>query len=61
MTYSYLKNYKMKVTDKALDNKKIQITLKRKADKLTEIAIRVCTFGDETPSRLILEKIRSHY
>ena len=43
------------------DSREIQITLKRKSDKLTEIGIRVGTFGDESLSRLILENIRKRY
>ncbi|MBI2487730.1 MAG: DUF3568 family protein [Deltaproteobacteria bacterium] len=43
------------------DNRKIQINLKRKTDKLTEIAIRVGTFGDESLSLLILENIKERY
>jgi len=40
------------------DNKSIHITLKRKTDSLTEIIIRIGTFGNEELSRLILEKIQ---
>jgi hypothetical protein len=40
------------------DNKKVQIKLKRRAESITEIRIRVGTFGDESLSRLILERIR---
>lgn len=40
------------------DNTKIKIVLNRKADNMTEISIRVGTFGDESMSRLILERIR---
>ncbi len=40
------------------DNKSIHITLKRKTDSLTEISIRIGTFGNEELSRLILEKIQ---
>ena len=43
------------------DNKEVKITLNRKADKATQIAIRVGTFGDESLSRLILDKIRERY
>lgn len=43
------------------DNKKISIILNRKADNVTEISIRVGTFGDESMSRLILEKIRKRF
>lgn len=40
------------------DNKSIHITLKRKTGSLTEIVIRIGTFGDEKLSMLILEKIQ---
>ena len=42
---------------KTADNKTIKITLKRIGNNLTEITIRVGTFGDETLSRYILSKI----
>jgi len=42
------------------DNKKIHINVKRIGDNITEIAIRVGTFGDETLSRYILNKIQSN-
>ncbi len=37
---------------------KVQIKLKRRAENITEIRIRVGAFGDESLSRLILERIR---
>jgi len=42
------------------DNKTVNIELKRVADNLTEIKIRVDTFGDEALSRYILDKIQSN-
>jgi hypothetical protein len=42
-------------------DKKIQVKLKKVSDGTTDIRIRVATFGDETLSRLILEKIKSHF
>lgn len=42
-------------------DRKITIKLNRQSDKVTEIRIRVDTFGDESLSRLILEKIKSHF
>ena len=42
------------------DNKTVVIELKRIADNLTEIKIRVDTFGDEALSRYILNKIQSN-
>ena len=41
-------------------DKKISINLTRITDNITEIRIRIGTFGDETLSRLVLEKIKSH-
>ena len=38
-------------------DKKINITLKRTAEQTTKISIRIGTFGDETKSRLIYQKI----
>lgn len=42
-------------------DRKITIKLNRQSDKVTEIRIRVDTFGDESLSRLILYKIKSHF
>lgn len=42
------------------DNKKVKIRVKRVGDNITEIKIRVDTFGDETLSRYILSKIQSN-
>ena len=42
-------------------DKKIVIALKKVSDGATEIRIRVGTFGDESLSQLILEKIKSHF
>ncbi len=39
--------------------KSVTIRIKRITDQATEIRIRVGTFGDESLSRLILEKIRA--
>jgi hypothetical protein len=41
-------------------DKKITISLKRLSETVTEIRVRVGTFGDEAQSRMILEKIRNH-
>ena len=40
------------------DNKKVRIHLKRQGDNITEITIRIGTFGDEELSRFILSKIQ---
>lgn len=42
------------------DNKTVNIELKRIADNLTEIKIRIGTFGDEALSRYILNKIQAN-
>lgn len=39
-------------------DKKISIKLKKVSEQSTEVRIRVGTFGDETASRAILEKIK---
>ena len=44
---------------KTADNKTVKISLKRVGNNLTEITIRVGTFGDETLSRYILSKIEA--
>ena len=41
--------------------KKIVIKLKKQSSTLTEIAIRVGMFGDESLSRSILEKIKGYF
>lgn len=42
-------------------DEKIKIELEKKSETLTEVRIRVGTFGDQSLSQLILEKIRSRY
>jgi len=42
-------------------NKKVKIKLLRKTENITEIKIRVGTFGDETLSRVILGKMKSRF
>ncbi|MEQ9619161.1 MAG: DUF3568 family protein [Deltaproteobacteria bacterium] len=44
---------------KTADNKTVKIELKRVSDNLTDISIRVGTFGDESLSRFILSKIEA--
>lgn len=41
-------------------DKKMRIKLKKVSDNITEIRIRVGTFGDESLSQLILDKIKKH-
>lgn len=42
-------------------DKKVQVKLTKKSDTVTELRIRVGTFGDENLSRQILDKIKSHF
>lgn len=42
------------------DNKTVHINVNRVGDNITEVKIRVGTFGDETLSRYILNKIQSN-
>jgi len=41
------------------DDRRVRITLKRGGERITEVRIRVGTFGDETLSRDLFEAIRS--
>lgn len=50
-----------KLTARDAGDKKVQVRLIKQSDTVTEIRIRVGTFGDETPWRQILEKINSHF
>ena len=43
------------------EDRKVTINLTSAAPEVTEIGIRVGTFGDEAFSQRILEQIRSHY
>lgn len=43
-----------------VNDKKTEVTLKKASGNLTEVRIRVGIFGDESLSRLILEKIRKY-
>ncbi len=72
-TLAAMKDLEFTVTSKAKDglqaevlarnalDKKVQIKLKKASDETTEIHIRVGTFGDETLSELIRNKIKSHF
>lgn len=42
------------------ENKKINIQLRKIFDDVTEINIRIGTFGDELQSRLVFERIEKH-
>ncbi len=42
------------------EDKKVTITLKRTTEQTTKLSIRIGTFGNETKSRLIYQKIRDY-
>jgi hypothetical protein len=48
------------LTARDASDKKITVSLKKVSEKSTEIHIRVGTFGDESLSRVILDKIKKH-
>ena len=48
------------LTARTAQDKKVTVTLKKQTEKLTEIKIRVGTFGDEAMSNQVLVKIKSH-
>lgn len=45
---------------KQADGTNVRVNLERKGDNLTEVRIRVGTFGDEAQSRLIMDKIEDN-
>jgi len=49
------------VRARSIRERPIQITLKKQAEDLTEIGIRVGIFGDEVTSHLILNKIKDRF
>ena len=49
------------LTARGSGDKKIQVKLEKKAEKITEIRIRVGLFGDESMSRLILDRIKAGF
>ncbi len=52
-------NVSAEIQAKTADNKTVKIQLKRVTDNLTDISIRIGTFGDESLSRYILSKIEA--
>jgi hypothetical protein len=48
------------LTARTARDKKVTVNLKKQTEKLTEIKIRVGTFGDEALSSQILAKIKAH-
>ena len=51
----------VKLTARGAGDKKIQVTLVKVSDTVTEIRIRVGTWGDENVSRQVIEKIKRHF
>jgi hypothetical protein len=49
------------LTARGAGDKKVKVQLEKKADHVTEIRIRVGTFGDESLSIQILDKIKSRF
>ena len=49
------------ITASGAGGKAIRVTLERISDNLTEIKIRIGTFGDKTLSEQILDRIRKHF
>jgi hypothetical protein len=50
-----------KLVARGAGDKKIVVSLKKESDAVTEIRIRVGTFGDEAMSRKILETIKKNF
>lgn len=50
-----------RLTARQADDTDIHIALDSKGDKLTEIRIRVGVFGDESRSRLVMDKIKQNF
>ncbi len=50
----------IKLTVRTSTDQKIVITLNKQSETVTEIRVRVGTFGDEPLSRTILDKIKTH-
>ena len=52
--------FSAKLVARSATDKRVEVNLKELTDKLTEVSIRVGTFGDEALSRLILEYLKKH-
>ncbi len=50
-----------KLSARTSEGKEITLNLKNEGARLTEVRIRIGTFGDEQLSRRILEAMRKHY
>jgi hypothetical protein len=51
----------IKIVARTIGDKRIQVMLDKQSATVTEIRVRVGTFGDESLSRQILDKIKSHF
>jgi len=65
MGYAVVENTKgetsAKITVRSTGDNKITITLNKQSSTVTEIRIRVGTFGDKNLSEQVLDKIKSHF
>jgi hypothetical protein len=52
--------FKQTISVRTGSDKKIQVTLEKESSTVTTIHIRVGVFGDETLSRQLLDRIKSH-
>lgn len=52
---------RVKLTARTTGDQKVQVTLEKFSETVTEIRVRVDTFGDEALSRQVLEKIKSRF
>ncbi len=59
ITSSEKSGYDGRVVGRTALNKKVEITVKRETDTTSKLAIRIDTFGDESLSRQIYDKIRA--
>ncbi len=50
-----------KLKARTATDRRVVILLKKQGERLTDIRIRVGTFGDQSLSRLILDKIKARY
>ena len=51
----------IKIVARTIGDKRIQVMLDKQSASVTDIRIRVGTFGDESLSRQILDKLKSHF
>jgi len=51
--------FSSKIIARTAEDKKIDILIKKEADAITQLSIRIGFFGDEEKSRAILDKVKS--